>query len=108
MHVNHLQEVNWVGVEAQAECRELCMKCCLLHWPLCFVVPSMPFPLTNFLISMQNTNPDSFPEVNRAMPHLFSLNMKLKLEGCFHAVNLVGAQGRNATQNSIWEIYIAK
>lgn len=44
-----------------------------------------------FCICMQNTNPDSFTEVNRATPHLFWLNMKLKLEGCFHAVNLVGA-----------------
>lgn len=50
-----------------------------------------------FYISMQNTNPDSFTEVNTATTHLFWLNMKLKLEGCFHAVNLVGAYGRNTT-----------
>lgn len=42
-------------------------------------------------ICMQNTNPHNSTEVNRATPHLFWLNMKLKLEGCFHAVNLVGA-----------------
>lgn len=72
MHVSHLQEVNWFGVETQAECRELLyeMLPALLAPLFCSTFHVFPSDQLSY-ICMQNTNPESFTEVSRATPHLF-------------------------------------
>lgn len=83
-------ELGWCGSKGRMQGALYEMLPASLSPLFCSTFHAFPSDQLSY-ICMQNTYPNSFTEVNRAKPHLFWLNTKLKLGSCFRAVNFVGA-----------------